>query len=197
MIEVFRLIALSGQAVDYCRYLSYYMSKEGHLYVFQCWKALLKYFEQQKHELIIHLVWSLGTRESFNLYFGIWWIHTEIFSLNLTFYYDSIVKLLLFFFYVLIIKFDLRRCSLWGWCSSYLSVVRCQAHWERIVQSFSAPSKPVTFLFLSYKWRQVLGAKARRVGWILPQGRTQKKKKKRMCALLEQKTNSGDHYCDY
>lgn len=24
------------------------MSKEGHLYVFQCWKALLKYFEQQK-----------------------------------------------------------------------------------------------------------------------------------------------------
>lgn len=36
MIEVFRLIALSGQAVDYCRYLSYYMSKEGHLYVFQC-----------------------------------------------------------------------------------------------------------------------------------------------------------------
>lgn len=33
---VFRLTALSGQIVDYCRYGSYSPSKEGHLYVFQC-----------------------------------------------------------------------------------------------------------------------------------------------------------------
>lgn len=31
--KVFTLIALSGQDVDYC---SYSLSKEGHLYVFQC-----------------------------------------------------------------------------------------------------------------------------------------------------------------
>lgn len=91
-----------------------------------------------------------------------------------------------FFFKVLLIKLDLRRCCFWRWCRSYLSATRCQAHRERIVQSFSAPSKAVTFLFLSFKWRQVLGAKARRVGWILPQGREGKKK---MFVPLEQKKN--------
>lgn len=46
MTGILRAILLSGQAVDYCGYFSCYKSKEGHLYVFQCWEALLKYFEQ-------------------------------------------------------------------------------------------------------------------------------------------------------
>lgn len=43
-IEVFRLFALSGRAVDYCRYLSYYKSRGGPFVCISVLKSFIKIF---------------------------------------------------------------------------------------------------------------------------------------------------------
>lgn len=69
--------------------------------------------------------------------------------------------------------YKFRSLFLEGGVAVSLSAPDSQVHWDRVVQYFFLlHQNPLTFPSLSFKWHQVLGAEARRVGRTSPQAET-------------------------